>query len=313
VKDLDLTTLRYFIAVCETGSITRAAEQEHLVTSAVSKRLAQLEEDLGVQVLQRQRRGVAPSPTGELLLEHARTMLANATRVVQDMASFGSGIRGKVRLLATVSSIAEALPDDVASFMKMPEHREIQVDIEENLSRDIIRRVKEGSASLGVLWDASDMQGLKMVPYRIDNLAVVTHPGHPLASRAKCLFEETLDFDHVGLQASSAVNSMLLRAAAVAGKPISYRTQVSNFEASLRVVRANLGIAIIPKEIADFYVKQMDLRLIRLTNPWAKRRFLICYRDRSSLPKAAALLLDYLGVAASNKVVERKNRGSSRR
>ena len=205
MKDLDLTSLRYFVAVCETGNITRAAEREHLVASAISKRLGQLEQDLGVPLLQRQRRGVAPTPAGEALLEHSRAMLASASRIAQDVASYGTGLRGQVRLLASVSSIAEQLPDDVAAFMQQPAHRMIQVDIEESSSRDIVRRVKEGSATLGVLWDATNLEGLQHAPYRGDRLAVVVDPTHPLAARKRCLFQDTLDYEHVGVQASSAV------------------------------------------------------------------------------------------------------------
>jgi DNA-binding transcriptional LysR family regulator len=299
MKDLDFTTLRYFVAVCEHGNITRAADQQHLVASAISKRLAQLEQDLGVALLQRQRRGVIPTPAGEALLEHSRAILAAASRIGQDMAGFGSGMRGQVRLLATVSSIAEILPDDVAAFMKKPENRQIQVDIEENLSRDIVRRVKEGSASLGVLWDTSDLEGLKKVPYRTDHLAVVVHAAHPLASRKRCAFQDTLPYEHVGLQASSAVNVVLARAAALAGQQVNYRSQVSNFEAALRVVRASLGISIIPMEIAASYEQVMGLKVIPLRDAWAKRRFAVCFRDRDGLSRAAAMLLDHLAAAAS--------------
>jgi len=298
MRDLDLTTLRYFVAVCDTGNITRAAEQHNLVASAISKRLAQLEEDLGVPLLERQRRGVAPTAAGEMLLDHSRAILATTSRIAQDVASFGSGVRGRVRLLATVSSIAETLPDDVAAFMQLPEHRQIQVDIEETLSRAIARRLTEGSASLGVLWDASNLEGLKKAPYRVDHLTVVVPPDHPLAARKRCAFEETLDYEHVGLQPSTAVNVMLSRAAALVGKQLNYRTQVSNFEATLRVVKARLGICIIPQEIASSYAHLLGLKVIPLKDPWARRRFVIAYRDREALSKASLLLLDYLVAAA---------------
>lgn len=294
MKPLDLMSLRYFVAVCDAGNITRAAEQENLVASAISKRLGQLEDELGVPLLQRQRRGVVPTPAGEALLEHARSILATSTRIAQDVASFGGGLRGQVRLLATVSSIAEKLPDDVAAFMQQPEHGRIQVDIEENLSRDIVRRIKEGGASLGVLWDATNLQGLQHAPYRSDRLSVVVDASHPLAKRKRCLFADTLDYEHVGVQASSAVSTMLARAAALAGRTLNYRTQVSNFEASLRVVRARLGISIIPEEIAASSAELMGLKVIPLQDTWAKRRFTICFRERESLPKAAATLLDFL-------------------
>lgn len=298
MKDLDLASLRYFVAVCETGNITRAAEQEHIVASAVSKRLAQLEQDMGVPLLQRHRRGVVPTPAGEMLLEHSRAILSSAVRIAQDIASFGSGVRGQVRLLATVSSIAESLPDDVAAFMKKSEHREIHVDIEEALSRDIVRRVKERSASLGVLWDATDLEGLKAIPYRADHLAVVTHASHPLATRKRCSFEETLEYEHVGLQASSAVNVMLSRAAALAGKQLVYRTQVSNFQASLRVVAADLGISIIPREVVGASAETYGLKVVPLRDSWARRRFNICYREKDKLNKAAQMLLDNLAALA---------------
>src|SRR3954454_4317062 len=102
MKDLDLTSLRYFVAACESGNITRAAEREHLVASAISKRLGQLEDALGVPLFERQRRGIVPTPAGEALLEHSRAILSSAARIVQDVASFGAGVRGQVRLLATV-------------------------------------------------------------------------------------------------------------------------------------------------------------------------------------------------------------------
>jgi DNA-binding transcriptional LysR family regulator len=239
-----------------------------------------------------------PTAAGEALLEHSRAMLMAAHRIAQDVASFGAGLRGQVRLLATVSSIAEHLPDDVAAFLQQPEHRQIQVDIEENLSRDIVRRIKEGGASIGVLWDATNLEGLKHAPYRSDHLAVVVAPSHPLAKRKRCLFQDTLAYEHVGVQASSAVSVMLARAAALVDRTVNYRTQVSNFESSLRVVRAGLGITVIPREIAASPAEAMGLHVIPLQDAWAKRRFTICYRDRETLSKAALMLLDFLVAAA---------------
>ncbi len=301
MKDLDLTSLRYFVAVCESGSITEAAKQEYIVTSAISKRLAQLEETLGVTLFERSRRGVTPTTAGETLLEHCRAILGATRRIVQDMESFSAGVRGKVHLLATVSAIAESLPDDVAAFMKVPAHREIQVDIREAVSLEIVRRIREGSASVGILWDASDLHGLASSVYRTDNLAVVAHPDHPVAVRDRCSFEDTLDYEHVGLEASSAVNVMLARAAAIAGKRLRYRALVSSFETSLRVVRANLGISIIPREVVIAHGEHGDtagLKIIDLTDAWAPRGFVICRRADEPLPKAAALLVEFLEKAA---------------
>lgn len=299
MHDLDLTSLRLFVAVCETRNIARAAEQHHIVASAVSKRIAQLEGVVGNALVARHRRGVVPTGAGEILLEHARAMLASADRVARDMGAYGKGIKGQVRVLASVSSIAESLPDDIASFMQMPACRDIRVDIEETLSRDLVRSIREGLAPVGVCWDAADLEGLQTRAYRSDHLAIVAHPTHPLARRKRCAFEDTLAFDHVGLPASTAVHTMLARAAAIIGRPLTYRAVVSTFEASLRCVRANLGIAVVPREVAEPVASAHGLKILQLTDAWAKRRFAICFHDEKRLSPAARLLVAHLAAYAS--------------
>src|SRR5256885_13195348 len=75
MKDLDLTTLRLFVAACDLGNIARAGEQQHIGSSAISKRMALLEEQVQAPLLERHRRGVVPTAAGLMLLEHARAML----------------------------------------------------------------------------------------------------------------------------------------------------------------------------------------------------------------------------------------------
>lgn len=294
MRDLDLTTLRLFVSVCETRNIARTAELHHIVASAISKRLMQLEAAAGNKLIERHRRGVQPTGAGEILLEHARLMLAGADRVARDMAAYGSGVKGQVRVLATVSSIAEFLPDDIAAFLQLPAHRDIRIDIEEAVSRDLVRGLREGLAPVGVCWDAADLEGLQTRPYRHDHLAIIAHPSHPIAGLGRCSFAETLGYEHVGLPASTAVHTMLGRAAAIIGKPISYRAVVSTFDASMRCVRANLGIAVVPREVAEPVAGSLDLRVLPLTDPWAQRRFALCFRDEARLSPAARLLVGHL-------------------
>ncbi|SFC67150.1 transcriptional regulator, LysR family [Polaromonas sp. OV174] len=298
MRDLDMTTLRLFAAVCETRSIARAAEQANIVGSAISKRLAQLEDTVGTPLLLRRRRGVEPTPAGESLLEHARTMLASAERIERDMAAYAQGVRGQVRILATASVMAESLADDVAAFLQVPAHHDIQVDMEERISPDVVRGIREGVASVGICWDAADLRGLQSCSYRSDHLAIVVHPSHPLAAHETLSLEQTLDYEHVSLPVSSAVQVLLQRAAALKGKVIVHRVIVSNFEAAMRVVRANLAISVVPREVAEPYAATYGLCVLPLLEPWAKRRFAICYRDESGLSAAAQLLVRHLAARA---------------
>ncbi|MDB5742594.1 MAG: transcriptional regulator, LysR family [Polaromonas sp.] len=299
MKDLDLTTLRLFVAVCDSRSIVRVAERENIVPSAISKRLAQLEVDVGCQLLQRIRRGVEPTAAGETLREHARGLLGSAQRITDDMRAYTAGAAGLVRLVATTSSVAESLPEDIAEFLKSPVHHAIRVNVQEQLSRDVVRAVREGSVSLGVCWDAADLSGLQTYPYRQDHLAIVTPAGHALAGRRDMAFAESLEFDQVTLPAASAVCLMLVRAAANTGQSLHYRAEVSTFEAALRVVRSGLGISVVPREVALPLAAAFDLHVIPLTDAWARRRFVICFQDEGALSPAAKLLAAHLTQASS--------------
>lgn len=301
MRDLDLTTLRLFVTVCETRSIARAGEQAHIVGSAISKRVAQLEDRVGTPLLLRRRHGVEPTAAGETLLEHARSMLASAERIERDMAAYAAGIKGQVRVLATASVMAESLADDVAAFLKDPAHRDIRVDLEEGVSPDVVRGIELGSASLGICWASphgADLGTLQSRPYRSDHLCIVAHPSHALAGYESVRFAQTLDSEHVSLPVNSAVQVMLNRAAAALGKTLVNRVVVSNFEAALRVVHANLAISVVPREVALPYASAHGLRVIALSEPWAQRRFAICFREEASLSAAARLLLAHLQAVA---------------
>lgn len=299
MRDLDLKTLRLLVAVCDAGNMKDAAAQAHIEPSAISKRIAQLEDTLGTPVLVRGRKGATPTPAGLALLEHARQLLFTLDRIDADMGAFKGGIKGQVRLVASASAIAESLLDDLAAFMREPDHAGIKVDVEERFSRDVVAQVRDGVVALGVCWDSIDFGGLATRPYRQDALCLAVPVGHPLAALEAVRFEDTLNHDHVILQPSTAVSSMLQRSAAQAGKAMRYRVVVSNFDAAFRVVGAGLGISVVPRQVASMYVSAGQVRLVPLLDPWAQRRFAVCFRASGGLTPAAQRLLDFLCDQAS--------------
>ena len=102
-----------------------------------------------------------------------------------------------------------------------------------------------------------------------------------------------------GMPPSTAVHAMLQRAAARAGRTVSYRVIVSNFDAAFRVVAANLGISVVPVEVGDAYKPTLGIQLIPLTDPWAQRRFIVCFRNLEALQPAAQRMVDHLAERAS--------------
>ena len=294
MRDLDLTTLRLFVTVCDTGNMSRAAEKANMVASAVSKRLAQLEATVGTNLLTRRKHGVVPTAAGETLLEHARSMLLSASRIERDMASHAAGIQGRVNVLATASVMAESLADEIAEFLKKPEHQNIQIDLEERISPDVVRGIREGVASIGICWDAAETGLLHTRTYRHDHLSVAVPRGHPLCALKAVRYANTLQFEHVIMPVNSAVEVMLQREASLLGQRLQHRVIVTNFEAALRVVRAGLAIALVPREVTTLYAEAYGLAILPLQENWSRRRFILCHRGEDQLSPAAQLLLNYL-------------------
>lgn len=289
---VDFVSLRLFVAVCEEASIAHAAEREAIVPSAVSKRIADIEEAIGTPLLSRHRSGVTPTPAGEALLEHARALLRNVEKMQGEMSEYAVGVRGHIHIYASVSALVEFLPDDISAFLAR--HDNIKVDMEERVSSQIVRIVEESGSAIGVCWDFADMRDLQVFPYKRDHLAAVVHPTHPLAGRATVSFEETLDFDQVGQHPDSMMNLFLRRLAAKSGRSVFNRIHVPTFEAACRIVRAGLGMSIMPIEAIQPYQNALGLQAIPLSDPWARRRFVICMRDYETLPVPARLFVDFL-------------------
>ncbi|HEU0199582.1 MAG TPA: LysR family transcriptional regulator [Burkholderiaceae bacterium] len=300
MMDVDPKSLRLLVAVCDLRNMKQAAAQEHIEPSAISKRIAQLEHRLGAPLLVRGRRGVQPTPAGEAVLEHARTVLFTLERMKSNAAAFARGIRGQVRVVASPSAIAETLPDDLASFMREPAHREIRVDLEERSSREVVRAVRDGAASLGVAWDSVDFEGLEQRPYSSDELVLAVPVGHPLALSRRVNVAQMLAYDLVALPPGSAANAVLGRAAARAGGTLNYRVIVSNFDAALRVVAAGLAISVIPRPVVA-RARDKGIVMIGLAEPWATRRFALCFRELGALQPAAARLVEHLAARAHSR------------
>ncbi len=291
-RRMDLTSLQLFVAVCELGSIGRAAEREFIAASAVSKRLAELEATVGAQLLLRHARGVSLTPAGESLLHHARSVLFSLEKMQGELSEYADGVRGHVRIHASISAIVQFLPEDLGAFMRT--HGQVKIDLEEHLSSEVVRAVREGAADLGLCNAATGFGELQSLPYRRDRLALVVPRGHALGKAASVAFEDTLDFDQVGLHATSSLYLALRQAAERAGRTIKLRIHVTSLDAMCRMIDNGLGVGVMPQRAFELMHGMGALDCVPLADPWAEREIRMIARDFSSLPVSARLLVEHL-------------------
>ena len=300
-RRIDLTSLQLFVAVCERGSIGKAAEQEFLATSAVSKRLSDLETTVGSRLLYRTARGATPTPAGQSLLHHARSVLFSLDKMQGELSEYADGVRGHVRVHANISAIVQFLPEDLGTFIRA--HEQVKIDLEEHLSTEVIRAVQEGAADLGICHTgtAGQTTGLQTRPYRRDRLARVVPRNHALVDREPLAFVDSLDWDHVGLHANSSIHLAMNAAAHAAGKSIRLRIRVTGLDAMCRMIHNGLGVGLMPQRAFELMHGVSDLVCLPLVDRWTHRQIDLIARDFSSLPVTARLLVSHLSEQAGQR------------
>jgi DNA-binding transcriptional LysR family regulator len=288
----DLTDLRLYLNILDSGNITAGAARSHLSLAAASARIRAMEASLGTEFLERGRRGVTPTPAGKALAQHARVLLQQAERMQQDLAEYAKGVKGQVRLLCNTTAITEYLPELLADFLR--EHPNLDIDLQELPSTRITHALRQGAADLGIVSDAVDTHSLETLPFRNDPLVLIMPPGHPLAGGEPPSFSDTLRHDYVGLTANSALAVYLEEQALHAGMRMQIRIRAEGFDGVIRMVAHGAGLAIVPLAAIQRRALDQPLKSFALKEDWAQRKLLLCARSFTGLPGYARALLEAL-------------------
>jgi DNA-binding transcriptional LysR family regulator len=288
----DLTDLRLYLNILDTGNITAGAARSHLSLAAASARIRAMESSLGTGFLERGRRGVTPTAAGKVLAQHARVLLQQAERLQQELAEYAQGVKGQVRLLCNTTAITEYLPELLADFLHC--HPNLDIDLQELPSTRITHALRQGAADLGIVSDAVDTDDLQTQAFRDDPLVLIMPREHPLAQATAVSFTDTLRHDYVSLNANSALAVYLEEQALHAGLRMQIRIRADGFDGVMRMVARGAGLAIVPFAAVDRWSSEPPFKSLCLQESWAQRRLLICARDFTALPGYAKALLQAL-------------------
>ncbi|MCQ6255131.1 LysR family transcriptional regulator [Pseudomonas sp. Q11] len=292
MRRIDFVTLKLFVAIADERSLTKAAEREHLALAAVSKRVSDLENQLGIALLYRQPKGVELTPAGHALLHHARNVMDNLAQLNADLSEFSEGVKGHVRIHANTSAVIEFLPEDLSAFTRL--HPQVKIDLEERVSSEAIRAVREGLTDIGIFAGHVPADEVQVFSYRHDRLVLVTPREHPLAERSSISLRDAVGYDFIGLQQDASLHSLLQQAARHLGTPLRLRIQVRSFEAICRMIHTGMGIGILPELAVRTYLPALDVRVIALDDPWARRELKIAVRSLEALSMTARQMLEHL-------------------
>lgn len=292
IPRFDFVDLTLFVNIAAEGSLTRGSERTYLSLPAASMRIKNLEETLGAKLFHRVKGGIALTEPGQVFLCHAHQVLQQIERLRGEIQPYSQGIRGQVSLFANTTAVAEFLPTIVGDFLAS--HYAISVDLQERLSPEIVRAVHEGVADVGLVAGYMRTDGLETTPYKSYRLVLAVPVEHSLSTASDVRMSDIMDYDFVGLERHSAINTFIEREVSPLGRSMRVRIQVGSFDAMCRMIEARVGIGILPEQAALRHAKSMRIKIVQLLDEWSFQELRVCVRRFDELPLFARELIDCL-------------------
>ncbi|MDM0026594.1 LysR family transcriptional regulator [Variovorax saccharolyticus] len=292
MRRVDPYSVRLFVSAARAGSIVRAAAQEHIAPSALSRRIADLEHAFGTPLLIRSPRGIAPTDAGRMVLARGEKIDDELQALLREVQAAGDAVRGTVRLYANMSAVIGFLPERLKAFMAACP--EVEVLLQENDTRDVIQACLDDRADVGIGVDTPVPAGLESWPFASDPLQVVLPTGHALAKRKAWSFAQVLEQPLIGVHQGGALDRSLHERAAGLHRPFAPTVSVSSFDAVCRMVEAGLGIAVIPQSAAAAYAGNPRFVRRPLDEAWAARELRMYALRKSPRARAVAALIGSL-------------------
>lgn len=302
---LDLSDLRLFLAVVDAGSITQGAARAHLALASASERLRSIEDDAGVQLLERRPRGVVTTEAGEALAHHARRILQQQELLRSELSDFAKGSRGTLVFYASTVALTEYLPRQLAPWLAT--RPRLRVELKERTSTEISNGIASGLIEAGMVSDVIKDRGLPLTlePVIRDHLVLILHESHALARSpvAEMPFRQVLGEQFVGMASGSALQDHIAEQAHKLGRELSLRIRMRTFEGLCEMVGHGIGLGIVPMGVARRYKRRHGYRIIALADDWAQRNLCVCYRDWAALSAPMQSLLVQLGAKGPSAAI----------
>ncbi|MGH7326127.1 MAG: selenium metabolism-associated LysR family transcriptional regulator [Candidatus Rokuibacteriota bacterium] len=289
---MDLRRLEVFVKVAELGSFSRAAEALYLTQPTVSEHVRALEEDLGVQLLDRLGRGATPTPAGEVLLGYARRILVLMREARQAIDRFQGRMSG--HLVVGGSSIPGeyVLPALIGQFKA--KYPEISISLRVGSSRDVSEWVEEGRVEIGVVGARPSGRTLVARELMADEMVIIVSADHPWSGRESVRLADVATEPLILRERGSGSRDALERALAAAGTDVgAFRVagEMGSTQAVKQAVRAGVGIALISKRAVEDECRARLLWCVKVQDLNVSRSFhLVTHRERTRSPLAQAFL-----------------------
>jgi len=291
MTNLNLRHLEALVAVAAAGNFTRAAKALNLSQPALTVQIRQLEEVVGVRLLDRNTRSVRLTRIGQQLTPEIQRVLREIDSVLLNAHDFSRGDRGSVSVAALPSVCSTILPGIVAGFRRQSPG--VTVVLKDAVAQRVLGMVKNGEVDFGVGSFADSDPAIETVPLFTDRMRVVFARNSPLRHRRTVPLREVAGLPLILMDAQSSVRTLLDRAFHSLGLFPTPAYEATYMSTAVGMVKAGLGVAVLPSSAFELSgLIGLDSRVV--AHPGLTRNIVAAWRSGTSPSPAAAAFLKAL-------------------
>ena len=307
---VDTLGLTAFVAVADCGGFQKAADHLHLTQTALSRRLMNLEAALGLRLIERTTRSVAPTETGRRFLPQARRLLADLEAALTEVRETGKARRGDVTIACVPTVGVQFLPAIIERYAALlPENR---IRILDHSSAAVAEAVAGRAAEFGIHIASAHHPDLERTPLLTDHYVMVCRNDHALARHRRVSWKQLQGHRLIFAGESSSNRPVMEPALAEADIELHAFYEVQRSATALGLVAAGVGVAVVP-HLALQEGAYPSIRVLPLVEPLISRRLVLIRRRHAELSPAAQALWDLIGEHATRSGARDRRRTPSRR
>ncbi|HXH24013.1 MAG TPA: LysR family transcriptional regulator [Vicinamibacterales bacterium] len=285
---MELSELRVFLKVAAERSFSRAAMKLHRTQPAVSQAVRRLEESVGERLFDRATKDATLTEAGRLLRDYAERLLRLAEEAESAVRDLRDLRRGRVLIGANEASVHVVLPL-IAGFRQ--QHPLVHVDVRRIPARQIGAEVAQGSLDFGVLTFQPAEPKLGSVILGQDELVMLVHPSHPLATAREVTLAECARQTVIAHNDPSHVRDHVLRLFEQHHIPANILVSLPSLEGIKRAVAMQMGVALLPRRCAESEIARGELIALAMPEIRLRRQVRLVYRRSGERSHAAAAFL----------------------
>lgn len=285
---MTLTQLEYIVSIADSGSFVEAANKCFVTQPALTTQVKNLERELDVIIFDRTRKPIIPTEIGLTIIEQARQIVSEARKLPDLVSEFNNEVKGDLSfgIIPTISPYL--VPLFINSFNKT--HTDINLHVREEITEEIVHKLKNGELDAGILATPIDVKGLTIIPLYYERFYVYVSPDHPAYYKDK-LSSKDLNANELWLlKEGNCFRNQVINICSDRFEPEfidHFRYESHSIESLKRIVEVRKGMTLIPelalgdlpkskremvKEIEDINPYR-EVSLV-VTKPFLKRRFI---------------------------------------